>query len=807
MNNIGFALRQLWKAPGFTAVAVLTLAVGIGACTAIFSLVDTVLLRPLPYPESDRVMVLQQRFKGTQDIPFSWPNYEDVARDNHSFDALALAQRGDYTLSGSGPAEKIRGAVVSSDFFRVLGVNTQLGRPFTQEEDRIGGGKVAVIRASLWERKFGGTRDVLGKTATFDGEAYTIVGVLPNDVITPSQVEFWLPLAPFSSTPSWQGRGNQPGLFAYGRLKPGVTLEQARADVRAIGERLQQQYPAECAETLPVVAPLLEKMIANYRAALWMLMGAVGLLLAIACANIGSLALARTIGRAQEFAIRAALGSTRGRLLRQVLVENILLFAIGGTLGVLLAYWSLDSIKAFVPAGARFQNLSVNFNVLLFSAGATLGTGLLFGLLPALRAARTDLREVLQGAGRGSAGSSSQWTRQIMVASEVALTVLLVAGAGLCMRSLVKMQNFQFGFDSRNLLVFTVSVPDTGGAYEKPEKRVALFDAVKERIALLPGVRSVGLNYSLPLRTQWSTYFDVAGREPYAPGHEPGMEMGVIDPGYFSTLGLSIIHGRNFNSSDKPDSGPKIIVDERMANAIWPGQDPIGKILYRGRAANRTPEEQRGTEVIGVVPTLALYGFDETQSNNYQGYVAQSQEAFNEMNFVVRSEVAPLSLEKSVRDAVAAVDPNIPVYAVTTMEKMIATNHVTQTLSSSLIVFFAVVALLLACLGLHGMVAHTMAARRREFGIRLALGASSRQVISLILRQGAVPLLIGLCLGLAGTFALGRVIAGLLYQISPNDPLTLLVTTCLMLGVGLLTLWRPALRVTKINPIIALRDE
>jgi predicted permease len=807
MNDIRFAFRQLWKAPGFTAVAVLTLALGIGACTAIFSLVDSVLLRPLPYPEPDRVMLVQQSYKGAQDIPLSWPNFEDVARDNHSFAALAIVQRGDYTLSGNGPAEKIRGAVVSSDFFRVLGVNTLLGRPFTQEEDRIGSGKVAVIRASLWERKFGGTPDVLGKTATFDGDAYTIVGVLPNDVITPTQVEFWLPIAPFSNTPSWQKRGNQPGLFAYGRLKSGVKLEQARIDLRAIGERLQQQYPAECAETLPVAAPLLEKMVASYREALWMLMCAVGLLLAIACANVGSLALARTLGRAQEFAIRAALGSTRGRLLRQVMVENLLLFVIGGTLGVLLAYWLLDSIKAFAPPTARFQTLSVNLDVLLFSVGATLLTGLFFGLWPALRAAHTDLREVLQGAGRGAVGSPSQWTRQIMVACQVALTVLLVSGAGLFARSLAKIQNFPFGFDSRSLLVFTVSVPEAGGVYEKAEKRVAFFEALKARIAALPGVRTVGFNYSLPLRTQWSTYFDVAGREPYAPGREPGMDMGVIDPDYFPTLGLPIIRGRNFNSADKAGSGPKIIIDERMANAIWPGEDPIGKILYRGRAANRSAEERQGTEVIGVVPTLALYGIDDAQSSYYQGYLAQSQEAFNEMNFVVRTAVAPLSLEKSVRDAVAMVDPDVPVYAVNTMEKMIAANHTTQALYSRLVGCFALVAILLACLGLHAVVAHAMMARRRELGIRMALGASSRQIISLILRQGAVPLLIGLCLGLMGALALGRLIGGLLYQVSPNDPLTLLATIGVMLGVGLLTFWRPAFRITKINPMIALRDE
>jgi predicted permease len=806
MNDLRFAFRQLRKSPGFTAVALLTLALGIGACTAIFSLVDAVLLRPLPYPEADRVMLVQQQFKGTQNIPFSWPNFWDVQRDNRSFAALSVVSRGEFTLSGRGAAEKIRGALVSADFFRVLDVNPILGRPFGVEEDRVGGPKVAVLRESLWRRLFAGKDDALGQTLSLDGESYTVIGVLPDDAITPSRVEFWVPIAPFSTSPGWQKRGNQPGLFAYGRLKPGVTVEQARQDLCTIGERLQQQYPAECAQTLPIVRPLLDAMVADYRPALWMLMGAVGLLLAIACANVGSLQLTRTLARTHEFALRAALGSSRGRLVRQVLAENLLLFLIGGGCGVLLAHWSLDAIKAFSPPGPRFQGIAVNFNVLLFSLGASILSGLFFGLWPALRASRADLRESMQTAGRGTIGSSSQWTRQVMVAGQVAMTVLLVAGAGLFARSLAQLQKFRFGFDPHNLLVFSVGVPDTG-PYEKGEKRVAFFEAVKARLQALPGVTSVGYNYSLPLRTQWSTYFDVAGRAPFPPGGEPGMEMGVIDSDYFSTLGVRLLSGRLFNAGDKPDAGRKIIIDEHMAKTFWPGQDAVGKIIYRGRAANRAAEEAKGTEVVGVVSTVALYGTEEGPANYYQGYLPQSQEAFNEMNFVLRTAVAPLSLERAAREAVAAVDPSVPVYAVDTMEKMIATSHLTQALYSRLVAFFAGVALLLACLGLHGVVAHTMDARRRELGIRIALGALPGQIVSLVLRQGVRPLLVGLGLGVLGALAVSRLVAGLLYNVSPNDPLTLAATVALLTTVGLTTLWRPARRATKIDPMIALRAE
>ena len=807
ISDLRFALRQLWKAPGFTLVAVLTLALGIGACTVIFSLVDNVLLRPLPYPNSERVMAVMQQFKGTQNIPFSWPNFEDVRRDNHSFEALAITQRGSFTLTGMGTAEKARGAMVSSEFFRVLGVNPILGRAFNEEEDRVGAGGVVVIRESLWRRKFGGERDALGKSMTIDGAPYSVVGVLPDDVITPSQSEFWMPITPFSPDPNWQKRGNQPGFFAYGRLKAGVTLEQARTDLRAIGQRLQKQYPAENAETLPIVAPLLDLLVADYRDALWMLIGAVGLLLAIACANVGSLQLARTLTRTEEFSIRAALGSSRARLIRQVLVENLVLFIIGGGLGTLLAFWSLDTIKAFSPPSARFQTLSVNGTVLFFSLGASVLTAFFFGLWPALRAARTDLRQALQGAGRGTVGSSSQWARQIMVAAQVALTVLLVAGAGLFARSLAQIQRFSFGFDPHNLLVFAVSVPETGGAYGTEEKRIALFNAIKSRLAVVPGVRSVGMNYSLPLRTQWSTFFDIADRAPFAPGNEPGMEMGVIDEDYFRTLGVPILRGRNFNASDLRESSPKIIIDERMAKTFWPNEDPIGKIIYRGRAANRTAEDRRGSEVIGVVPTLALYGIEESSASYFQGYLAQSQAGFNELNFVLRTDVAPLSLERAVRDVVASVDPNVPIYAINTVEKMIAANHVTQALYSRLVGFFAAVALLLACLGLHGVVAHSMAARRRELGIRMALGALQRQVILLVLRQGAAPLIAGVVLGLLGAMAVGKLIAGLLYRVSPNDPLTIVASIAALLGIGLLALWLPARRAARIDPMVALRDD
>jgi putative ABC transport system permease protein len=807
MQNLKYALRQLVRSPVHSATVILILALGIGANTAIFSLVQSVLLKPLPYAEPERVMFLHQSYKQSRSIPFSWPNFQDLRRDAKSFSAMAIFQGGAFTLSGRGAAEQVRGGLVSSDFFAVIAIPPLLGRGFTAEEDRVGGPKVVLIKQSLWQRKFAGSPDVLGQAVTLDGVAYTIIGVLPDSVVSPGGSDFWLPITQFSNNESWQRRGNQPGLFGYGRLAPGVTLTQAADEARRIGERLQRDFPDVNTDTLPVVVPLLSRITGPYQSALWMLMGAVGLLLAIACANVASLQIARGLVRVQEFSIRAALGSGRGRLVWQVLVENLMLAVIGGGLGVLLAFWSIDLIKALSPDTPRFQHLAVDTPVLAFCVGASALTGLLAGLWPAFRAARTDLREALQSGGaKGAVGTGSQLGRQSIVALQVALTVMLLAGAGLFARSLVRIQQFQFGFDPKNLLVFTVSVPEDAGAYTTVEKRIAFFAALKSRLAALPGVQSVGMNYSLPLRTQWQQFFDVAGRTPYAPGSEPQIEMGVIDADYFKTLGVPLLRGRSFDATDRPGQPSRAIIDQRMADAIWPGENPIGKLIHRGRAANRDPKDQ-GTEIIGVVPTLGLNGIDEVPANSFQCYLAQSQEGSNEMSFVLRTTVEPRSLLESARAAVMAVDSTVPVYASATLEEIIAASHASQTLYSRLVAVFAGAALLLACLGLNGVVAHAVAARRREIGIRMALGALATQVVGLVLRQGVVPMLAGLGAGLAGALLSGRYLASLLYKVSPYDAPSLAAASLVLVAVGLFALWLPARRASRINPIEALRSE
>lgn len=804
MQDLKFVLRTLAKAPLHAATVVVILAVGIGVNTAIFSLVQSVLLNPLPYPDGGQLVLLTQSSQG-RSSPFSWPNYQDVRASTRSFSDIALYQRGSVTLTGQGVAQQISRAIVEAPFFRLLGVQPLLGRTFAADEDRPGGPRVVVLRESLWRQRFNADPAVLGRTVTLDGEAVSIIGVMPNDIISPTGVEMWMPLGPSSTTPNWQSRRNQPGLFALGRLKAGVSLEQARAELTQIGQRLQRDYPNDNIDTLPNAQGMLDVLVGNYRSSLWMLMGAVGLLLVIACANVASLQLARSLGRASEFALRAALGSSRSSLVRLQLLESVVLSLSGGALGALAAFWGLDAIRLLSPATQRFQGVAISTPVLFFSLGVALVTGLASGVWPAWRASRVDLREAMQsGSAKDSTGGVSQSGRQSLVALQVALTVMLLAGAGLFARSLQRIQAFQFGFDPHNLLLLRVSVPEQAGPYSDAARRIAAFEAMRTKLAQLPGVASVGMNYSAPLRTLWSTVFDLAGRPAFAPGAQPAMEIGIVDENYSATLGLPILRGRNFNSSDRADAPAGLIIDQRFAETMWPSEDPLGKVVLQGLQTQPLKERQR--VVVGVVPTIAIYGLN-SESNNFQGYLAQSQEASSEMFFFLRTDVAPRSLIEAARAAVASVDPDIPISSAQTMEEMIAANYSSQTLYSRLVVLFAAVALLLAALGLYGIVTHSVNTRRREIGIRMALGALHRQVVALILRQGIAPMLAGLAIGIAASLLCGRLVANLLYRTSPADPVALALACAALLTVGVLALWLPSRRAAKVDPMIALRAE
>lgn len=805
ISDLRIALRHLGRSPLHSAMIILILAIGIGANAAIFSLVHAILLKPLPYPDAERVMFLMQRQRGSMDSPFSWPNLQDLIRDNRVFASVGAYARRTMTVSGRGPAEQSRGTAASADFFQVLGLQPLLGRVYTAADDRPGGPRVVVLHESFWRRKLGGDPAIIGQFLTINAQPHEIIGVMPAAAVSPSGTDFWLPIAPLADNDGWRNRRNQPGIFALARLKPGLTLAQAEADLLALGQRLQRDFPEANSDIVPVVRPLLRVLTDQHRSSLGVLSAAVGLLLLIACANVASLQAVRGLARMPELSVRAALGARRGSLARMLFLESLLLSLFGGVLGILLAVWSFDGIRLLMPPTPRLAGLAIDGVVLAFSVGLALVTSILAGLWPAWRASRVDLREALQtGAQKGGTGSS-QFARQLMVALQVSLTVVLLSGAALFTRSLREIARFEYGFDSSNLLLVAASVPDTPGAYDTDGKRIAFFENVRARVAALPGVRTVGLNYSAPLRMDWSTVFDIEGRPAFAPGQEPAMGMGIIDAHYFEALGLPILRGRNFDSRDKLGGPRGIIIDQRMAETFWPGEDPIGKTILRGNPINRTPEQRRAV-VIGVVPTVQVDGFAEG-TRFFQGYLAQSQTGSEQMNLVIRTTVEPRSLVDSVRAAIAEVDPNVPAYGIATMEELIRQESGSQRLYAVLTLLFASVALLLSALGLYGIVAQSVGARRRELGIRMALGAVPRQIVRLVMHEGLAPLVVGLALGLLGALLGGRLISGLLYRVSPFDLPALLAATIVLVAVSFAALWLPARRTTRIDPALALRTE
>ena len=803
LSDLSSALRQIHRSPGYATTVILILALGIGASTAIFSVLHSVLLKPVAYPEPARLMVLRQRHKEIRDVSIAWPSYLDWRKDNRSFSALGLSQRDTYTLTGRGDAEQISGAAVSADYFQAIALQPELGRYYTADEDRVGAPGVVVIRHSLWQRKFGGNPAALGQSLTLNGKSYTVIGVMPSDMVTPRNAEFWIPITPLSDNKIWQDRGNNPGLFALGRLKPDVTLEQARADLRAIGLRINHDFPSETANLTPYIEPLLDSVTQNYRGSLWLLTSAVGLLLLLACTNVASLQFARGLARESEMSIRAALGSSRARLVRQLLTENLVLAVLGGAAGVALTFVSLDVIRTLSPDTPQFKSVEISGPVLGFSLVLSMLAGVLFGLWPAWRASRTDLRTALQSGGRsGSASPARQLTRQGLLALQVALTVALLAAAALFGKSLANIQRFQFGFDSGNLLVFQVSLPQTP-AYAETAKRLAFYDTLMARLAALPGVKSVGHNHTMPLRAGWDASFDLDGREPFPQNARPSMQVGFADANYFKTMGIALLKGRAFDATDKVGSPAVIVVDQALADQFWPGEDPIGKAITWG------PPDAQGSRrrtIIGVVPSLDLYGY-QGGPKMYQVYFAYSQWGMSEEYVQVRAESNPLRLVVAARAAVASLDANVPLHDGATMEQMIDESFTSPRLISRLLDCFAGAALLLAALGIYGVVAYAVRVRQREIGIRMALGALPREVVSLSVRHGLLPLAVGLPLGILGSVAVGRLIASQLYKVSPVD-LTALATACaVLITVALAALWLPARRAANLNPTDSLRAE
>jgi putative ABC transport system permease protein len=806
MNDLRFALRQLRKSPGFTLIAVLTLALGIGANTAIFSVIYAVLLQPLPYPDADRVVILTETDSNQPQISVAYPNYVDWKRDNTVFENIAVSRRESFNLSGlQGRApEQVPGGLVTANFFKVIGLTPQLGRVFTEEEDRVGGPLVCVISDKLWQRVFARDPNVLGRAVNFGNQPYTVIGVMPPQMFSPRTAEVWFPLTRRTGDAMWQSRDNHPGLYGWGRLKEGVTIDKALAEMKEIAARLALQYPKSNTGVSVTVTPLLENQVGDYRDSLNLLLGAVALVLLIACANLANLLAARGAARAREFAVRAAVGASRWHIVRQLLTESLVLALIGGSLGLCLAAWGRDILVALSPPGVpRFQNLSLNGWVLVFSLALSFITSVLFGLWPAWHTSRTDIQLALKSGGHGSSDApGARRSRDLLVVAEVALTLVLLSTAGLVMKSFANARNLGLGFDPHLLLSARVDLPEP--TYSDRTKLLNFSEALMEKLSALPGVQNAALASNPPLMTGWQTGFLPEGMLEPEPGKMPSAEMAVITAGYFQTMKTPLLRGRAFEARDTKEVGPVMIIDQLLADRYFPGEDAVGKRI--GMYVGGENDQRVYRTVVGVVPHLKVYGFEETTVLS-QAYLPMRQQPQTGLVVLLRTTLSPRSLEKPVREIVASLDPAQPAFEFKTMQERVEETWATPRLMSFLLVCFAVLALTLAVVGLYGVMAFNGLRRMREIGVRLALGAMPAQIRTMMLGPGMRLLGGGLILGFAGAFALSRVIRSLLFGVSVNDPLIYGSVTLVLASAALFACWIPARRASRVNPMITLRAE
>jgi predicted permease len=812
MANLGqdlrFGLRTLAKNPGFTIVAVLTLALGIGANTAIFSVVNAVLLRPLPYPQPDHLVKVWGTFAGIG-LPndqnwISAPEFKDLESQNKSFSQIAAIDSANVNLMINGTPQRMLGYLVSPSFFPMLGVQPKLGRAFLPEESEPGRDKVVLLSYGLWQRGFGGEQSIIGKKINLNGIGYTVVGVMPAAFQYPDNADMWGPLsfAPTDLGPN--NRGNH-GLEVLARIKPELTLAQARSDMKAVTQIVEDQnrnYPYAKYQFAFTFTPLLAEMVSDIQTALWILTGAVGLVLLIACANVANLLLVRASAREREIAIRMALGASRWRLIAQLLTESVLLSLIGGVAGLLLARWGLRALVTLSSTiFPRVAAASMDGTVLAFTMLISLGTGIIFGIAPALQSSVDVKHDALKEGGRGStANSFSQRLRHALIVGELALSLILLNGAGLLLKSFLRLQEVDAGFRPDHVLTMRISLPEA--KYSKPEQIRAFFNEVTDRVSKLPGVQAVGAVSSLPLSGSGSSGTTTIDTHAVPPDQaSPEADWRVVTPGYFKAMGIELVSGRYFEDRDSDQALPVAVVDETMAKTYWPNEDAAGKRLHRGGAKSKAP----WMNIIGVVRHVR-YRTLEAQSRT-EVYFAEAQRPTESLSLAIRTSSDPSTFAPAVQKEIQAVDPEQPIFQVRTMEELLHSSLERRRLSLLLLGIFAGAALLLGAVGIYGIMSYWVNQRSHEMGIRMALGAGRMDVLRLVLRQTFFLAGVGVALGLVGSLALARLIEGLLFDVKSYDPVTFMLVAATLGGVALLASFIPAQRATSVDPMVALRYE
>ena len=793
LRDARHGIRQLIRTPAFTAVAILTLAVGIGATTAIFSVVNGVLLRPMPYSEPERLVRVHELVPQFGRFSVAPATFLDWQRQSSSFAGLAAYTTGSATIPASDGAERVPSLLVSADLFDVLGVQPALGRTFTKEEDAPGRAGVAVISHGMWQRRFGGAGDILGRTVAVNGRPTQIVGVMPPDFYFPTRtVELWMPLA---LNPANASRGAH-FLGVVARTKPNVTLEQAGAEMKALSERLAQQYPESARESAETVS-LLEQVVGRIRPAILTLFAAVGIVVLIACANVANLLLVRATVREKEIAIRTALGAGRGRVALQMLVESVVLAIVGGSLGLLLAYLAVPAIQS-LSAGTipRVDDVTVDTKVLSFVALASVATGILFGLFPAWRATRSTVSSTLKEGGRGFASGGGHWVRNTLLVVEVAMSIVLLVGAALLLRSFSRLTSVDPGFDQEKVLAFQIGLPQV--KYPQPQQRQAFFETLLERLDAIPQIAGAGMVQAVPFRSSYTLSFEIQGRPPGQAGEGPSANYRVASPGYFAAMGIPVVRGRAFSDRDSTDAPKVAIVDQAFVNRHFPNEDPIGRGIDIGNGTDGY------YEIVGVASDVRQAGLGESPDPTM--YVPYRQDVFSQMWVVVRTEGDPAALSPLVRQTLQSLDPSIAAALMSPLKDVITNSVGQERFSMLLLALFALIALFLASVGLYGVVAYSVSQRTQEIGVRMAIGAQGRDVIAMIVGGGMKLALIGVAIGIAGALALASVVSSMLYEVTPFDPISYTVTPIVLLAVAVLACYIPARRAMRIDPIMALRQ-